>query len=349
MQCHHNSNVNLVEETRNHRRGRGLGLLRLVVLIGIGSAALQMVSRVEARQLAMVASLESQNRACVARAPGSSDLTQRSGVTVSGARGDEQRLVHSAIGRINALAGGGRLGELRGLQIRFKETLGRPRTDGGCLPASQMSGAVEIARRCAPGARVQENNIIGSYGTGLLVHEIGHYVGNRGGYRGYPGGCRISQYCTHSMSGRPHSAHQQKREEFAEVFAAYVLQPDRLRQHPGCQAAYQHMRRMFGGQEPGRDCGSGQPGAAPATMMAQQSRTPGAGRPQAAPATQVAGRLPPPSRAARAPAALIASHPSAAHWPYYGVDPDSAHGFWLGEQFRREQAARAAAGRRPAR
>ncbi|HRK07643.1 MAG TPA: hypothetical protein PLZ57_07715 [Pseudobdellovibrionaceae bacterium] len=316
----------------------------LVIIYG----ALHGTERIEAQQLAMVASLESQNRACVARAPGSSDATQRSGVTVSGARGDEQRLVHSAIGRINALAGGGRLSELRGLQIRFKETLGRPRTDGGCLPASQMSGAVEIARRCAPGARVQENNIIGSYGTGLLVHEIGHYVGNRGGYRGYPGGCRISQYCTHSMSGRPHSAHQQKREEFAEVFAAYVLQPDRLRRHPGCQAAYQHLRRMFGGQEPGRDCGSGQPGGAPATMMAQQGRTPGVGRPQAPSATQVAGRLPPPSRAARAPAAMIASHPSAAHWPYYGVDPDSAHGFWLGEQLRREQAARAA-GRRPAR
>lgn len=301
-----------------------------------------MTQSVHAQQLAMIASLESQNRACVARAPASAEGTQRSGVTVSGARGDEQRLVHSAIARINVLAGGGRLSELRGLQIRFKETLGRPRTDGGCLPASQMTGAVEIARRCAPGARVQENNIVGSYGTGLLIHEIGHYVGNRGGYRGYPGGCRISQYCTHSMSGRAHSAHQQKREEFAEVFAAYVLQPDRLRQHPGCQAAYQHMRRMFGGQEPGRDCGSG---SGPATMIAGSGPAqPGAIRPQGR-RTEVA-QLPPPSRSARAPAASLAAQA----WPYPGVDPDSAHGFWLGEQLRREQAARARpAGRATAR
>ena len=336
-------------------------------LFGLFLSSALFTDAAHSQQVAMIANLEPQNRACVARAQGSTQLNRQSGVTVSGAQGDEQTLIDSTIARINALAGNGGLRQLRGLQIRVRDTMGRPRRDGGCLPASQLSGAVEIARRCAPGARVQENNIIGNFGTGLLAHEIGHYVGNRGGYNGYPVGCHISQYTTHTLSGRRHAPGTQRNEEFAEVFAAYVLQPERLRQYPGCQAAFNHMRRMFGGRDPGNDCGSGQGG--PATMMADRGAgTPArAGRPGdartqvaaprtqvAAPRTQVAQAAPPPSRAVRAPASVIAAQRNA-EWPYFEVDTTSAQGFLLSEAMRREreslerQRSQLHGGRRPAR
>lgn len=125
------------------------------------------------------------------------------------------------------------------LRVVYHDVL-RLRNDGNCLPGHQLTpGEVNMGRRCPDGSRVPMSE-------GILVHEIGHYVANRGGWypryeRAVTRRCQVSRYCTHTQAGR---AINHRREEFAEVFAAFLLSTDRLKAE--CPESYQFMKtQMF--------------------------------------------------------------------------------------------------------
>jgi hypothetical protein len=75
-----------------------------------------------------------------------------------------------------------------------------------------------------------------NYGENVaqLVHELGHLIGNRGGYEDYQDFVG-SNYCTVSAYS-DHNDHEQ----FAEVFAAFVTRPELIRKNhsSACQKAF---------------------------------------------------------------------------------------------------------------
>lgn len=214
------------------------------LLFGILLSALLNTSAMAAH---MLAEDNKTNKLCLREASGSNEETANSGVRIRGANASERELINRTIAKMNSLSKNGQFEPLRKLDIFVLDYLNR----GNCTPASQTNGYVELARRCPPGTGLQFN-FMRDMGAGFVVHEIAHHVGNHGrGYLGYPGGCHITGYCTHTRSG---IAHHSTNEEFAEVFAAYVLNPGLLRKTTGCGPAFRHMHKLFGGRAPGMSC-----------------------------------------------------------------------------------------------
>ena len=122
------------------------------------------------------------------------------------------------------------------------------RSDGGCLPGKQTvidtRPAILFARSCPADSAQGAMRIPLSGAT--MVHEFGHVVANRADL--YPEydtavseACEVSTYCVQSSAGIRHS---NRHEEFAEVFAAYVFVPNRLRAE--CPEAFRFMKqRVF--------------------------------------------------------------------------------------------------------
>ncbi len=131
---------------------------------------------------------------------------------------------------------------LKDVGFSFVQTLPL-RRDGGCLPGHQYADGgrtLTFARRCPANSRQGAMQLPTDKAT--ITHELGHLVANRGGFypkynRAVPGACRISGYCTHSSAG---NAHRNRNEEFAEVFAAFVVAPARLK--AACPSAYRFMK-----------------------------------------------------------------------------------------------------------
>lgn len=82
-----------------------------------------------------------------------------------------------------------------------------------------------------------------NYGENVaqLVHELGHLIGNQGGYtqyRNYVGGkyCKVSGY-----------SDDRANEQFAEVFAAFVTKPELISKNPSstCALTYKFFSRVF--------------------------------------------------------------------------------------------------------
>lgn len=96
----------------------------------------------------------------------------------------------------------------------------------------QASGEIRVNR-----------NGIKNYGenTAQLVHELGHLIGNRGGYEAYHDFmgphhyCRVSSYSDDNLH-----------EQFAEVFAAFVTRPDLIKRNPSpdCRKAFQFFAKQ---------------------------------------------------------------------------------------------------------
>ena len=277
---------------------------------------------IAARSHTMVAHLETQNRQCLNTVNGSTQETIASGVRVSGATSSEMRLLNQAVAKINSLAAGGRFSGLNGARVVFHEYLHRVDSWGRpyCLPATQSRGPVEIARRCPPGT--QGWNIIASAGTGLLIHEMAHHVGNRGHYNGYPIGCQVSQYCSHKASGHAHTGTSRRNEEFAEVFTAFVVNPSLLHRTPGCGPAIRHMERMFGKRSQGPSCGR------PRTMIADLGERP---RPAVRTSAQPVETVRPIGARPSAPRPAPVYAQKSSWWSSW-EDSSSAHTFWLQER-----------------
>lgn len=126
-----------------------------------------------------------------------------------------------------------------------------------------------------------------------MMHELGHKVGNSGAYGDYNSytkgkSCGLTHYCKNRARGR--------NEEFAEVFAAYVVNPDLLKKN--CPESYNFFnRRLFkAGETAQASCSS-------PTQLAQKEDP----APQQEPVaeTKPAAAPPTPAPAPRQPSATV--------------------------------------------
>lgn len=165
-------------------------------------------------------------------------------ITTKGATTQEKDLLANVANTIEELtnqAGAQRI--LGGLKVVFKDVLG-DRTDGGCLPAHQLiRHQIHMGRKCSNGYKIP-------YTEGILIHEMGHFVANKNGLYGRYNRevnrkCKLTNYMLKSRAGKKHS---NRNEEFAEVFAAYLLYGKKLRRK--CKKSYNFMRdHVFMGSE----------------------------------------------------------------------------------------------------
>ncbi len=132
---------------------------------------------------------------------------------------------------------------LGGLTVNFKDVL-RSHSSGGCLPAHQLvPKQISIGRKCANGYEIKLQE-------GIVIHEIGHFVANKLGlYSKYTNQvsrrCRLTSYMRFTRTGRKH---KNRNEEFAEVFAAYLIYGKKLKR--SCKKSYEFMRKnLFLGTE----------------------------------------------------------------------------------------------------
>jgi hypothetical protein len=151
-----------------------------------------------------------------------------------------QQAVARVLQTMNSL-GGGNFSLHRGAKFVFGSTAGQP--------SRQTADHIQLN----PGnqnIRALGNHAGHSHGgttnTALIAHELGHYVGNNGLYQPYfqfvRGGCNVSGYSGNRRNGR-------RNEEFAEVFSAYLTNPEMLSAKGGaCQKALDFMKGAFGEQ-----------------------------------------------------------------------------------------------------
>ena len=182
-----------------------------------GCTSYQEVSSAEADIL-----LASQNLS-VSNASGSGAVTAR-----------EKRTVAAAIKRVQELNGG-----------PFQMGMG-PSQNGGPYPfvfkdgngSSQRASQINIGRNTSRG-----NN---HYGNSVAqhVHEWAHLIGNNGGYPAYRSAMRGMGYCMVS-----NYADNNANEQFAEVFTAFVTEPEILlnntRTPEACRVAFNFFKDEF--------------------------------------------------------------------------------------------------------
>jgi hypothetical protein len=175
------------------------------------------------------------NMSCLAR-QGSSQHTKTLQITHKGLKRAEKRIIDNLSASLIHSFGEATAKRLfGGVRIIYQNSM--KTSNGGCLPGHQLvPGEVRMARRCPNGYQFPN-------GDAILVHELGHFVANKLNlYPQYnnkvPRRCRVSRYTTHMSSG---AAISHRREEFAEVFAAYLTATDRLRS--ACPDAYHFMKR----------------------------------------------------------------------------------------------------------
>lgn len=103
---------------------------------------------------------------------------------------------------------------------------------------NQTSGPIRINRRWSNNTGMNTENV------GMLMHELGHYVGNNKSplnsasylkyFRAVPERCLFSWY-----------AAQSRNEEYADVFATFIVNPENLLRFGsvGCRKAYEFFRK----------------------------------------------------------------------------------------------------------
>ncbi len=187
------------------------------------------------------------NLACLSDNKGK--MTAQVGVRLKGANAKEKNLVEKVVQTIIELTNEQQAERLlSGLTINFEDVL-RQSTTGGCLPAHQLvRNQIFMARYCK---RKNGTHFDIPKKEGILIHEIGHFVANKRGF--YPQyneavsqwrKCKISRYMVQSSSGQKHS---NRNEEFAEVFAAYLIYPKELKRK--CKKSYNFLKdALFLGQ-----------------------------------------------------------------------------------------------------
>lgn len=121
------------------------------------------------------------------------------------------------------------------LKVKYHQKL-RPSSGGGCLPAHQLiRNEIHMARQCPSGYKIP-------YVHGIFVHELGHFVANKHGLYGVykklvTKRCKLSGYMHQNSAGKKHT---KINEEFAEVFAAYLTYPRKLRKR--CPKSFSFMK-----------------------------------------------------------------------------------------------------------
>lgn len=111
--------------------------------------------------------------------------------------------------------------------------------------SQQMGGAIMIRRN---GEKQNGQNVA------QLVHELGHFIGNRGVYGDYHAAIKGS-YCVVSSY-----SDDKFNEQFAEAFATFVTYPEHMKaiNTPGCQRAYAFFKnQLFAKGELADKCAAG--------------------------------------------------------------------------------------------
>lgn len=114
---------------------------------------------------------------------------------------------------------------------------------------NQSSGPIKVNRNWSTDTGMHSRNV------GMLMHELGHYVGNNKNpenpaayakyFRAVPTPCHFSWY-----------AQQSRNEEFADVFASFIVNPKNLLKmgSPGCKKAYEFFKTKVFPKEPLAKC-----------------------------------------------------------------------------------------------
>ncbi len=155
-----------------------------------------------------------------------SKILSDAGIKTYNARPAEIKALATGIKQIQTLAGGKGFAPLKGAKFKFSNS--RFRRSQGAYGG--FDGTFVNIRR---DYNKSDENVA------HLMHELGHHVGNRDGiygkYRSYvKSPCQFTHRCRAVLGiGSP------RNEEFAEVFAAYILHPELLmKSGPNCQKAY---------------------------------------------------------------------------------------------------------------
>ena len=181
---------------------------------------------------------------CLRKAKSPKLLLKSYKITLKGASRSERKVVANTAESIAQLTNDAQVRKIMsGLSVYFKKTLGNS-SHGGCLPAHQLiPGEIHMGRTCKSGYKIP--NV-----EGIFVHELGHFVANKHGmYPKYRSSvkkrCKISTYMYQNSAGKKHRSIN---EEFAEVFASYLIYPKKLKKK--CPQSYKFLRdKLFLGSE----------------------------------------------------------------------------------------------------
>ena len=151
-------------------------------------------------------------------------ILAKAGIRTVNAKPAEIAALAKGVQQIQHL-GGGSWSPIKGARFIFKNSSVKK----GGVAYGEHVGDIRILRS---GSKPDDN-------VAHLIHELGHHVGHQqdlyARYKKFVGkSCQFSGYCRHvGKRGKP------RNEEFAEVFAAFVLHPELLQKSgPNCQRAY---------------------------------------------------------------------------------------------------------------
>lgn len=174
---------------------------------------------------------------CLDKTKQANALLKSLGVKVSTTKRSEKKLVANVGETLSKLTNEAQARRLmKGLSVYFKKTLGNS-SFGGCLPAHQLiPSQIHMGRTCPNGYKIP-------HVEGIFVHELGHFVANKLGLyprykREVTKRCKLSKYMYQNSAGRKHKTIN---EEFAEVFAAYLIYGKKLKRK--CPKSYDFMKK----------------------------------------------------------------------------------------------------------
>jgi hypothetical protein len=219
-----------------------MDFIRNILFYGMASILLAPGAFAAGGQPAVIAEVAS--RQCVLAATGAEagSVIQSMKVRTNG-NALEQNVIASALKTLSVRSKGGLDKNFSNLTVNVQGALS---TNGGTLSVAGMATAsrvtlsqAEIDKAAASSTRAAAE--------AMVVHEFGHVVARRsnlqGAYDAQVPDCNISTYCTCqiSNSGAPGKVHGHRREEFAEVFTAYIFDAGRLKSQ--CPEAYAFMQK----------------------------------------------------------------------------------------------------------
>lgn len=163
------------------------------------------------------------------------EILRRNGISTRSATNGQTEALAKGILQIERLAGGN-FSAIRGTTFNFLNS----------RRGSSNQAGTTINMRGGPAKTAN---------TAYVMHELGHRVGNNGYYAKYRSAVKTPCLATHYCS-KSYSRARYRNEEFAEVFAAFVTNPDHLKNAgPSCRAAYDFFAKQVFKNGNLADCG----------------------------------------------------------------------------------------------
>ena len=169
-------------------------------------------------------------------------VLKRNDVQIQGkAKAEEKKALARAILAIER-AGAGTFHAHHGARFVYRTGHVRSRFNGKAIEINPGRQNVHALR---------DKSLGGTNNVGLHAHELGHFVGGQGLYAKYFAAVPKDKRCLVSKY-----AESRRNEEFAEAFAAYLLDPERLSHGgEGCERARNFFSEIFGAKKDSiRDC-----------------------------------------------------------------------------------------------